>query len=184
MTEPLKTEVMVCPKLVCLTMSNRGLSYSIDGDKKVEIGRSEDCDFVVDNAIVSGRHCTITPISEHVVMVSDLDSTNGTFVNGTRLKGKESLTLNVGDILRLGCIEFLYEDARFRPEVVKGNGRQIVDLNRTEIDSVSTKCRNMSPFCADPVKEGKLNRRIIEAVIVLGILGIMAVIYFFFKLHS
>jgi ABC-type multidrug transport system ATPase subunit len=48
------------------------------------IGSHPDCDLVVDDPHVSGRHCQLTQTAQGFQLV-DLKSTNGTYVNGTRL---------------------------------------------------------------------------------------------------
>ena len=50
------------------------------------IGSDPACDLVVEAPAVSGRHCRLRPAGGGYV-VEDLDSTNGTFVNGRRLDG-------------------------------------------------------------------------------------------------
>jgi len=40
--------------------------------------------------------------------VRDLNSTNGTWLNGERLMPNESRVMRQGDHVRLGCMEFVY----------------------------------------------------------------------------
>jgi ABC transport system ATP-binding/permease protein len=49
------------------------------------IGSASDCDIVVNDGAVSGRHCKLGFYGEHFIL-EDLGSTNGTFVNGHRLQ--------------------------------------------------------------------------------------------------
>jgi pSer/pThr/pTyr-binding forkhead associated (FHA) protein len=65
----------------------------------MRVGRSPDCEVVLYDRKVSRHHCTITPRGKCYV-VEDMNSTHGTFLNGQRLKGKE--TFREGDKLRLG----------------------------------------------------------------------------------
>jgi hypothetical protein len=55
---------------------------------------------------VSRRHATVTRTGRTTV-VKDLGSTNGTFVNGTRLQGET--TLKPGDQVQFGSVRFRYE---------------------------------------------------------------------------
>jgi ABC-type multidrug transport system ATPase subunit len=48
------------------------------------IGRAPDCDLVVNSADVSARHCCLTETEQGFVL-EDLKSTNGTFIDGTRI---------------------------------------------------------------------------------------------------
>lgn len=49
------------------------------------VGRSEDCDLFIDHKSISKQHCVLVK-TEGLVLVRDLGSTNGTRVNGTRIR--------------------------------------------------------------------------------------------------
>jgi pSer/pThr/pTyr-binding forkhead associated (FHA) protein len=51
----------------------------------VLVGRGEDCDLRVDHKSVSKRHCVLVR-TDGLVLLRDLGSTNGTRVNGTRVR--------------------------------------------------------------------------------------------------
>jgi ABC transport system ATP-binding/permease protein len=68
------------------------------------IGRSTGADFIVDAALVSRVHCRLSALSTGELEVRDLDSTNGTFVNGARV---ETARLSSGDHLKVGRVELL-----------------------------------------------------------------------------
>ena len=69
------------------------------------IGRAPRADFVVDAALVSRVHCRLTAGATELEVV-DLESTNGTYVNGERT---ERATLKTGDRLGVGRVELLIE---------------------------------------------------------------------------
>jgi serine/threonine protein kinase len=71
--------------------------------QKTVIGRTSDCDIVVRAADVSKQHCRILVDAEEIV-VEDLDSSNGTFVNDRPVK---RFPLVDGDRLRIGDYEFV-----------------------------------------------------------------------------
>ena len=71
------------------------------------IGRAPRADFFVNRALVSRLHCRLTA-SDDKLEVEDLSSTNGTFVNGKRIKRAE---LKSGDRLKIGRIELNVEKA-------------------------------------------------------------------------
>ncbi|KAF8299641.1 kinase-like protein [Clavulina sp. PMI_390] len=55
--------------------------------REYSIGRSPECDIIISNGIISGRHCTISYLpDDDIVNIAD-HSTNGTYVNN-RLIGK------------------------------------------------------------------------------------------------
>ena len=70
------------------------------------LGRSRDCDVVLDDANVSRRHAEVLP-SGGSWIVRDLGSTNGVKVNGRRIEGAQSL--KPGDALELGTTHIVFE---------------------------------------------------------------------------
>jgi pSer/pThr/pTyr-binding forkhead associated (FHA) protein len=69
-------------------------------------GRSSRSDFVIDAPLVSRLHCRFTVSAEGEVEVQDLDSTNGTWVNGERV---QRATLAEGAVLAIGRAELMLE---------------------------------------------------------------------------
>jgi FHA domain len=74
----------------------------------VTVGRGGQNDLVlVDDDFASARHARIE-VRGDGVWVQDLDSTNGTYVNGTRVAGAQRL--DAGDVLRVGATDLLVEE--------------------------------------------------------------------------
>ena len=71
---------------------------------KISLGRGEEADYRLKSELVSRSHCEIQVLSEEVV-IADLNSRNGTFVNGVRLEGRQSI--KPGDSLRIGNMLFV-----------------------------------------------------------------------------
>ena len=69
------------------------------------VGRAPRADFILDVALVSRLHCRLTASDENLEVL-DLKSTNGTFVNGTRVQNAKLAT---GDLLRIGRVELTVE---------------------------------------------------------------------------
>ena len=65
------------------------------------IGRSTGAELILDAALVSRLHCRLEASSETLEVV-DLESTNGTFVNGTRIVRAHLIP---GDRLKVGRVE-------------------------------------------------------------------------------
>lgn len=70
------------------------------------IGRSRDCDIVLDDVGVSRHHADIRPTAEGWT-VEDLGSTNGVLVNGRGIRGAQPL--HPGDRVLLGSTEMIFE---------------------------------------------------------------------------
>ena len=67
------------------------------------MGRSAGAEFMVDAAMVSRLHCRLTAGATEL-QVMDLESTNGTFVNGERVT---QASLKAGDRLGVGRVELV-----------------------------------------------------------------------------
>ncbi|HEX8102525.1 MAG TPA: FhaA domain-containing protein, partial [Solirubrobacteraceae bacterium] len=72
----------------------------------VVLGRSRDCDLVVDDPNVSRRHAEVRP-SGGAWTVRDLGSTNGIKINGRRVDGPQSL--HAGDTIEMGTSRLTFE---------------------------------------------------------------------------
>ncbi|WP_406304751.1 FHA domain-containing protein [Streptomyces sp. NBC_00885] len=68
---------------------------------QIRIGRSADADVPLDDPDVSRLHCAVTVAEDGRVTVADLDSTNGTTLDGTSV-GTRPVRLPAGALLRLG----------------------------------------------------------------------------------
>jgi len=91
-------------KLVILTQGMTGRAHELNVDRTT-IGRVEDNIFQIADASVSSHHCEVL-LRGGEVLIRDLNSTNGTFINDAQIT--ESV-LKPGQKLRLGQIEFKLE---------------------------------------------------------------------------
>ncbi len=71
------------------------------------IGRSSACDVALDDASASRRHAELRRRGGKTVLV-DLDSTNGTLVNGRRVR---EAPLRAGDRITIGTTTIVFERA-------------------------------------------------------------------------
>jgi hypothetical protein len=78
----------------------RGVKLNVVGP--VIVGRSPGADIVIATSFVSGRHCRFSLLGESL-MVEDLDSTNGTLLNGEPISSPVS-ALN-GDVVSIGNVD-------------------------------------------------------------------------------
>ena len=93
-------------KLVVLSEGLTGLTYELKVDKTT-IGRLEDNAFQIGEPSVSSHHCELIQRGNDIV-VKDLNSTNGTFINGEKIS---EAVLKPGQILKLGTVEMRLETA-------------------------------------------------------------------------
>jgi pSer/pThr/pTyr-binding forkhead associated (FHA) protein len=104
-------------KLVVLSEGLTGLSYELKVDKTT-IGRVDDNTFQITQSSISSHHCEIL-LSGNDVVVKDLNSTNGTFINNQQITGEA--VLKPGQVLRLGEVEIRLESGTPPP----GTKRQV-----------------------------------------------------------
>jgi FHA domain-containing protein len=95
-------DVALAQEIVTLTMD--GTRHEID-KRRVVLGRSKDCDIQLADPNVSRRHAELRQEGS-VYWVVDLDSTNGTLVNGRRAARTK---LESGDTITIGSTELLFE---------------------------------------------------------------------------
>jgi pSer/pThr/pTyr-binding forkhead associated (FHA) protein len=99
--------------MACLTFKNETTAaHSLELRPGVNrLGRREDNDFQIDDPTVSSLHCEIRVNGDSSVVVRDLGSSNGTFIDGQQIREE---TLNVGQTLTLGDVELVLEQT---PEI-------------------------------------------------------------------
>jgi predicted component of type VI protein secretion system len=97
-------------KLVILSQGMNGRVHELKADKTT-IGRVEDNTFQIAEPSVSSHHCEVL-LRGNEVVIKDLNSTNGTFINDEKIS--ESV-LKPGQTLRLGQIELRLEDGAPAP---------------------------------------------------------------------
>jgi pSer/pThr/pTyr-binding forkhead associated (FHA) protein len=86
------------PRTLTITHGKQaGLELPLEGG--VLIGRSSDCQLLLEDDYVSTRHARIT-LTQTGYQVEDLGSTNGTFINNQRLS--QPTPFGPGDTLRIG----------------------------------------------------------------------------------
>ena len=106
------------PRLVLLTEGFTGRSFELKAERST-VGRLEDNNFQIPAPSVSSHHCEIV-LRGNDVVVKDLDSTNGTFINGEQVTEQ---VLQVGQTVRFGSVE-----ARLEASAPTGaSGKKVLD---------------------------------------------------------
>jgi diguanylate cyclase (GGDEF)-like protein len=114
-----------CMVLIYPTGADMGRRFTLESDALL-IGRGSDCDIVVDMDSVSRRHAKIERRGA-VVLITDLDSTNGTYVNEKQVRER---ALADGDQVKIGNaifkflsggnVETSYHEAIYRMTIIDG----------------------------------------------------------------
>ncbi len=180
------------PKIVGLSEGLTGRSFELKGDKTT-VGRLEDNAFQIAEQSVSSHHCELL-LKGNDVIVRDLDSTNGTYINGEKISEK---VLKPGQILRLGNVEARLEgdgagaaastpsaSAAAASEKKKQDRNTSViprgvKLNEFEQGAAGVKFDKNSPFAK---KSNKVNTIFLAVGVVLGLLIIALLIIAFTRM--
>ena len=168
------------PKLVVLSEGLTGQSYELKVDKTT-IGRVDDNTFQIAQPSVSSHHCEVL-LKGNDVVIKDLNSTNGTFINNQQVTGEA--VLKPGQILRLGEIEIRLE-APGAPAAKKNVDSTMV-INR----GVSLQQLEQGPQSLDTTKQtftprknrGNLVFILVGIVLLLGIAA--ALFYAYTQINS
>lgn len=118
-------------KLVFRSGMYVGKNMSLPEGKAIVLGRNRDVDLPLNDAKLSRRHCQITATKDGVI-ISDLSSTNGTFVNGNRIEAGLQMELIEFDRIALGDIEielYLSEHGERNPAVSSDDNLPVIVLN-------------------------------------------------------
>lgn len=91
-------ETRVLGHLVVMSSQDRGRSFPLSRDETY-IGRGDGNDIILADDQVSQRHARFVLEAEHF-WVEDVASTNGTFLNGTQVRGHE--ILKDEDLIKIG----------------------------------------------------------------------------------
>lgn len=75
---------------------------AVDLDRVVVVGRDPGCDLRLPSGTVSEQHCRVVPDGRGSVSITDLGSTNGTWVDGEAVRG--TATVGVGAVVRCGAV--------------------------------------------------------------------------------
>src|SRR5881398_1103440 len=116
----------------------------------VNIGRADYNDLVVPDPSVSTTHAKLQR-REGVWVLVDLDSTNGTFVDGEQVKGEAPLA--PGATVRLGDVQLVFEPSDDALSIAKGGGTQM--LRTPHSTALNAPPRPASPHSQPPASPSR-----------------------------
>ena len=143
------------------------------------IGRADYNDLVIPDESVSTTHAKLQR-REGVWVLVDLDSTNGTFVDGDRVKGESPL--GPGVTVRFGDIALLFEPTDDSAGVAKGGGTRMMEVMKPSVPPPAPKPAPVpkavpaKPKARPPVAEKKKGKGCGGSAAVL-VLALIAVVY-------
>jgi FHA domain len=97
---------LAAPRLRVETAAGLRAGAAYDLSDGALLGRGEQADIQLEDGFASTSHARLVPHGD-VIVLEDLGSTNGTYLNGEPLSGPQPL--HVGDKIRIGDSEFTFE---------------------------------------------------------------------------
>jgi pSer/pThr/pTyr-binding forkhead associated (FHA) protein len=164
-------------KLVLLSAGMTGRTHDLKSEKTT-VGRVEDNTFQIAEPSVSSHHCEVV-LRGNDVIVKDLNSTNGTFINGEKVTESP---IKPGQILRLGQIEMRLETeapaagSSKKPldqTMVMQRGVSLTELETGARRGFDTKGTGFAK------KDNKVNKIVITACVILGVVIVGLLLYVF-----
>ena len=163
-------------RLVVVSENMEGKVFDLAEDK-LTIGRLPDNTIRLEENSVSGHHAVLT-LSRDDYSVRDLNSTNGTRVNGQKVV--EAKLIN-GDILTLGHVEMRYESNTKKNSKPLPPPRKGIDLSETS--PINYKPPPKSFTSASPFKKKKGPKQLFQySMIGLGLVIVALLIYIIYAL--
>ena len=107
-------------------IDGNSLSYQFTITKEHVLGREQHCDFIIHDPVLSRKHARITLQNQHL-LVEDLDSSNGTYINNVRVKAATKAL--PGDIITFEKLAFIVKGPiREINQTVVGNAINIDEI--------------------------------------------------------
>ena len=181
-------------KLVILNQGMTGRTFDLNIERTT-VGRVEDNTFQIADASVSSHHAEILLRGTDIV-VRDLNSTNGTFLNGEKVS---EIVLKSGQTLRFGQVELKLDDGKPvpAPAPVSGNApapapapvaaKKSVDstmiiprgVSLNELEHGGGRPTGFDTNTTFSKKKNKANRYFLIGGIIVGVVIVGLIIYLF-----
>ncbi|HEY6808509.1 MAG TPA: FHA domain-containing protein [Gemmatimonadales bacterium] len=134
--------------LLFRTGAMKGQRYQIKAPI-INIGRAEYNDLNIPDASVSTSHAKLQR-REGVWMLVDLESTNGTFVDGERVQGEAPLA--PGAVVRFGDVQLVFEPTDDAMGTAKGGGTKMIEAFKAPAAPPAPKAAPVPPPAAPVAK--------------------------------
>ncbi|MGE0882201.1 MAG: adenylate/guanylate cyclase domain-containing protein [Blastocatellales bacterium] len=125
------------PNFYVQTQGNKGYTFEIS-KPEISIGRELKNDLILDDPRVSRVHATIFKVDGGVIL-RDLESGNGTFVNGHRIQPNLDFRLKEGDQVKMGSCTLTFQTADpLRTQVPSESFREVLQKTPNDLLSISS----------------------------------------------
>jgi pSer/pThr/pTyr-binding forkhead associated (FHA) protein len=151
-------------------------AVDLDGIEQLSVGRGSDNDIVIDHVSLSGSHAVIRNAGG-VYQVTDLGSTNGTFVNGEQVTESP---LSEGLQIAFGNVQVVFSDGEAAPEAPEEpatGSAGVADVAHdqppvvAEVSNSPANFKNLSP-----IEKIEKKDTLGQIAIIVGVVAILAAV--------
>lgn len=155
---PLIPPAISLAKVTVFSEKLQGQTFVLN-QQTTQLGRAPTNEIVVPDPCVSGRHC-VFEIRDDGVWIRDLNSANGTYVNGQSVT---ECILRSGDVIRCGTSVVKFELALKRPRMDTASAAQVQAQYQKSAASVSPQSTlqpsdDQGPISFEKIKKSRVNR--------------------------
>ncbi len=165
------------PRLIIQSSEFEGKIFDLT-QTKITVGRLPDNTLHLDHGSVSGHHAELTKVDDDY-QIRDLNSTNGTRINGAKVINHK---LQRGDTLHIGHIQMCYESESAENLQALPDPDKKIELNPTGQSVRPPSFVNVSPLGKNEVVSG--GNQPILVIVLLALLALGAVGFLLFKLFG
>ncbi len=115
--------------IILLIQDPQGEKAELPLLQKIVLGRSSSCDYKIEDSKISGKHCTFESTPKGEVVFTDLGSTNGSFLNNSKVN-KSVIKLN--DVVQIGGTTIKIDEKRLNVSERKAIGYSAVQSKKNE----------------------------------------------------
>ena len=130
---------------IVVIVSDRENTHKLTlNESEFTLGRSSSCHISIKDPMVSGKHCTVGLNENNRVIVKDLDSSNGTYLNGSKIM---ETSISIDDEVTIGEVRIWIdpnsltpqERTSFNERVTQKTKLKFVDMREATNSSVGIK---------------------------------------------
>lgn len=116
--------------VVLIIKTNDGEITELPIIDKITIGRSSSCDIKITDSKISGQHCQIGLTAKGEVLFEDLGSTNGSYLNNSRIA---QTMIKIHDVVRIGNTLIKIDDKKLntKERLTIGNSSYLTGNEKT-----------------------------------------------------
>lgn len=154
LNSPNENGVLIIYSLLDNDIDEKWQEIQFDNLKEITIGRNSKNDLVIPHNTVSKKHARIIKKNSNI-MIEDLNSTNGTYINGKLLRGKQ--VLKQFDTIMIGNTKIVYQDDKLMYNIMsKGLKLDAIHISKEVKDPNGNGKKRILDDISISIKAGEL----------------------------